>query len=459
MKKHATWGISIAWLLLTWGLAPTRSAEPSCAPLGAPTRPHLKSGGCGRLPDGVIRLRVSGTGKHACEGMEDERLPRSHHLSLVQLPKDGQGPGTPLKAPPALAKQLQEYDCIGTEGSFVRVAGSGDLDGDGAPELLLLLVKTYHEDLTRPELQIWTMREGTLVRYARDPKLPVLTFARAPEEVTNLVRDVDGDGRPDLFHPGPYVTIAVDARNLIGEEPIPPRFLYHAQADGSFRADDEVAKAHLARYCGAAPPRLRDRPPKGEEKTLKARLTRRVLCARAYGVSAKALLQELTPQCPAWNASDFEDSSPESQPEQRQEKVSVDCPDWLVKLVQITPPLRLSRQAIPAVTNERPKACRTDKMAFTQRSGCVNDDGVEFCIPADDQGLVEELARIDPSIHCQNAMGRAQCALDKQRLCIFPVHFADCTHMHGALKAAAWARLCRVAALPQIRRIVPRWLE
>lgn len=57
-------------------------------------------------------------------------------------------------------------------------------------------------------------------------------------------------------------------------------------------------------------------------------------------MSPQALLQELKPRCPAWNAAGYMDDSPP--PNASDPKPAAACPDWLVKLVQIRPPVRLT---------------------------------------------------------------------------------------------------------------------
>jgi hypothetical protein len=41
----------------------------------------------------------------------------------------------------------------------------------------------------------------------------------------------------------------------------------------------------------------------------------------------------------------------------------------------------------------------------------------------------------------------------------FPTGEAECVAYHGALVDAAWDKLCRIAALPEVREIVPTWYE
>lgn len=116
-------------------------------------------------------------------------------------------------------------------------------------------------------------------------------------------------------------------------------------------------------------------------------------------------------------------------------------------------------QDLAAALDDLAPACRGDKMTFTQKDGCQNDGSVEFCVPAADAGLLAAVQRIAPSLRCNRGGGRARCDLNAELLCLFPTGEAECVARHGALKDAAWTQLCQIAALPQVRQIVPTWFE
>lgn len=103
--------------------------------------------------------------------------------------------------------------------------------------------------------------------------------------------------------------------------------------------------------------------------------------------------------------------------------------------------------------------CPTHKLAFTRETGCQNDGAVEFCVPKDASAVHAEVKRIAPSVSAMASRGRAGCDTATQTLFLYPIHEAACTSRHGALTDAAWNELCRLAALPEIRRIVPTWYE
>lgn len=103
--------------------------------------------------------------------------------------------------------------------------------------------------------------------------------------------------------------------------------------------------------------------------------------------------------------------------------------------------------------------CRPDKMAFSRERGCQHDGSLEFCLPAGDAALLARVQAIAPSVRCAAGRGRAGCDTQREWLCFFPTGMAECLGHHGALTDEAWARLCALSLLPEIRRIVPTWFE
>jgi hypothetical protein len=89
----------------------------------------------------------------------------------------------------------------------------------------------------------------------------------------------------------------------------------------------------------------------------------------------------------------------------------------------------------------------------------VNDGSVEFCLPTGDEALVARVREIAPTIQAGSSRGRAGCNLPAETLYFFPTGEAECVAHHGALVDAAWDKLCRIAALPEVREIVPTWYE
>jgi hypothetical protein len=57
------------------------------------------------------------------------------------------------------------------------------------------------------------------------------------------------------------------------------------------------------------------------------------------------------------------------------------------------------------------------------------------------------------------SQGRADCDVPAETLYLFPTGEVECVLRHGALEDAVWDTLCRIAALPEVRKIVPTFYE
>ncbi|RJS17740.1 hypothetical protein DRW03_27325 [Corallococcus sp. H22C18031201] len=106
-----------------------------------------------------------------------------------------------------------------------------------------------------------------------------------------------------------------------------------------------------------------------------------------------------------------------------------------------------------------PLECPTRKFAFTREQSCRNDGWVEFCLPSDDTEALARVRAIVPDARTLPSGGRARCDVPAQVLVQLPTPTSECTERHGALQEPAWERLCRVAALPEVQRVVPTWFE
>jgi hypothetical protein len=104
-------------------------------------------------------------------------------------------------------------------------------------------------------------------------------------------------------------------------------------------------------------------------------------------------------------------------------------------------------------------SCRTDKIAFSQAEGCLNDGSNEFCIPSGDPAVQARVKSIASRVSCAPGGGRAGCISGSELLCFFPTGPIECVARHGALTAEAWAQHCELAALPEVKRIVHTWFE
>lgn len=102
--------------------------------------------------------------------------------------------------------------------------------------------------------------------------------------------------------------------------------------------------------------------------------------------------------------------------------------------------------------------CPTEKIAFTQETGCLNDGSFEFCVPIKTLEAMAQVKEIVPQAECGPHRGRAGCNTETELLCMVPVDRL-CVTYHGALNDAGWQIVCDLAALPQIRAIVPTWYE
>lgn len=105
-------------------------------------------------------------------------------------------------------------------------------------------------------------------------------------------------------------------------------------------------------------------------------------------------------------------------------------------------------------------ACPTHKLDFTQETGCRNDGSVEFCLPTGDEALLARVRALAPtSLQAGASRGRVGCDIPKETLYFFPTGDTECVSRHGALTPAAWDALCRIAELPEVRKVAPTWYE
>ncbi|NTX52898.1 hypothetical protein HR086_16365 [Myxococcus sp. CA039A] len=119
-------------------------------------------------------------------------------------------------------------------------------------------------------------------------------------------------------------------------------------------------------------------------------------------------------------------------------------------------PPRARPSGAPSVQGE---ACPTHKLRFSRETGCMNDGSVEFCLPTGDEALLARVKALAPSIEANPSRGRAGCDLPKETLYFIPTGETECEARHGALTPAAWTMVCDVAALPEVRKLVPTWYE
>ncbi|NVJ26863.1 MULTISPECIES: hypothetical protein [Myxococcus] len=105
-------------------------------------------------------------------------------------------------------------------------------------------------------------------------------------------------------------------------------------------------------------------------------------------------------------------------------------------------------------------ACPTHKLDFTQETGCRNDGSVEFCLPTGDEALIARVRGFAPtSLQAGASRGRVGCSIPEETLYFFATGDTECVSRHGALTPTAWDALCRIAELPEVRKIAPTWYE
>ncbi len=175
-----------------------------------------------------------------------------------------------------------------------------DWDGDGRAELYFEVLHAQEENnfSVQRDDRFWVLTaRGGLVRES----IPEATRAER-------IVDVDGDGRPDLVLPSPWVVWGPCG---VSEVPFPgPERLLHALPDGTFSADDAVAQGFVADQCRTQPgPVLPPRAPSdaAAEDSPRALPPFRLGCARWWGRSAHELTQELERTYPVAHANPDDD--------------------------------------------------------------------------------------------------------------------------------------------------------
>jgi len=170
-----------------------------------------------------------------------------------------------------------------------------DFDGDGNSEAVVVVKTDMMQESGNSfhalRGRIWTVREGAVVLYE-----PGRDF------IVEEVRDVDGDGRPDIITHEPFADATTikcgseDAYPVYG-----PTLLAHSLAAGTFSRADATAVAFAKRECAKLPrPVLvdeRDRPGIVDFATS----ARNIACARLWGSEKGTLVSEIAAGCHAIN--------------------------------------------------------------------------------------------------------------------------------------------------------------
>ncbi len=153
-----------------------------------------------------------------------------------------------------------------------------DYDGDGLPELWARTDEDGVEGGHFSESFILTVASGKVAPYGPTTKLGDL----------GTPIDEDGDGRLDL--PVSLDLVTFDQNECYGKgNSDPGDFLAHSLSDGTFSTTDAVARAHVKKWCPAAP------------TTIKSRSD--ALCARIWAAPADlpVIRARITASCVQWD--------------------------------------------------------------------------------------------------------------------------------------------------------------
>lgn len=328
------------------------------APILPPTislEPEDFHGRCHPFNDGFFALALRSYHAKRCESRAVES-PWSMALDylLMYVDKDGKV-SIPWHSHDAKESDEERRQQL-TEVSFQRtrschsddesiesvLLGVYDLDSDGIPELL---THTHTEVCgcmggPRTTLGLWSLADGALKGYAHAPKV-LESWAEG-----GSVRDIDGDGRIDFPSRGPYGDVTIS--NCESDVQLVPQiYVYHSLANGTFTDQDDVSQQSLQKYCAARPSlkTLRDELTAQLKREELSPVVSRLVCARAFGATKEQLLPPLRAACKAWLDARPRDEEGDPKTEGLcapiYDTAGSDCADWLLKLVNIEPPIRL----------------------------------------------------------------------------------------------------------------------
>lgn len=165
-----------------------------------------------------------------------------------------------------------------------------DFDGDGDAEIIVV---TQIEEVSESGLGNVTRRGR--VWSGRDAIAP---YPAARDIVIEDVRDIDGDGRPDLLTRDPYAGSATITCG--SEDPYPvlgPLLVAHALPGGTFSRGDSVAVDRARRECPTRPATLL-RPDAASAGAIDLVASAHdIACARLWGALAEPIVAAVAAGC------------------------------------------------------------------------------------------------------------------------------------------------------------------
>ncbi len=251
--------------------------------------------------DDVVDLSPSADASDAC--------PTGWLVRLVHI--DVNGVETALVPGISATQRAHTYDVGG--GLALDDATFFDWDGDGEDELFVRGIRGAADHPTEQRSTVWTFH--TADAGARiQPYAAATNLAPAGQALTITdVRDVDGDGRPDLL--ATFFGVGPDA------PPTTHQFMAHSLDGGAFSLRDAAAVAFAQKQCPSDPNLdLATKSPSDFDDTL----ADAIACALLWGHTPKEEAAALAKGCAAARAAD-----------------AGVCPVWAQRMVQTKPPLSL----------------------------------------------------------------------------------------------------------------------
>lgn len=224
-------------------------------------------GRCFASPTGAWALDAGKAGKpDPIEGLDDDGW--SVPYSLTYVTATGQL---------VRSKGIGSGEVIARSGNerAAEVVAVFDFDGDGVSELVTKEWEDWGGESYSDALRVYTYRDGEVKAYAPAEGL----------EIQGVI-DADFDGRPDFAVPG---SMHVEGPcGMDGQTFSSPMQLAHSIAGGGFSLDDAVAREVLRLACGPMERELLAFDRTGGQSIVEPyESTRRITCARIYGMSPK----------------------------------------------------------------------------------------------------------------------------------------------------------------------------